>query len=300
MKETTLETYKEEILRVLVHIQHNLDEELSLDDLARLACFSPYHFHRIFRGMVGESVQEHIRRLRLERAATQLKHTTWSVITIALEAGYETHEGFTRAFRAMFGEAPSRFRSQRRSIPLPTTPSGVHYHPGGALNDFTPVCSGGDRMDVHIKKVEPMRVAFMRHVGPYSECGATWDKLLAWVGSRGLLGPDTIFVGLCYDDPEVTAPERVRYDACVTMDEDCAPEGDVGTQIIPGGQYAVTTHLGTYDKMGETYSELLGQWVPRAGREVRAAPCLEIYLNDPESTDPEDLLTDLYAPLEAE
>jgi AraC family transcriptional regulator len=90
---------------------------------------------------------------------------------------------------------------------------------------------------------------------------------------------------------------KIRYDACVTVDETFQPSGDIGVQVIPGGEYAVTTHFGPYDKLGETYTELLGQWLPRSGRELRSTPCFEVYLNDPQSTEPEDLITDIYAPL---
>jgi AraC family transcriptional regulator len=123
MKEVTLLTYKERILRVLVYIQQNLDRELKLEEIARLAYFSSYHFHRIFRGMVGESLQEHIRRLRLERAALRLKNSSTPVTSVAFDAGYGTHESFIRAFRAMFGEAPSRFRLSRKGF----APHGRHH-----------------------------------------------------------------------------------------------------------------------------------------------------------------------------
>jgi AraC family transcriptional regulator len=69
-------------------------------------------------------------------------------------------------------------------------------------------------------------------------------------------------------------------------------------QVIPGGEYAVLTHFGPYEKLGESYAKLLGEWLPRSGRNLRSTPCFEIYLNSPESTEPEDLVTDLYAPLE--
>jgi len=98
--------YTERILGVLVFIHRNLDDRLPLEAYAKVAHFSPYHFHRIFRGMVGESLAEHIRRLRLERAAMRLRHTDWAIIEIALEAGYEAHEAFTRAFRALWGLQP--------------------------------------------------------------------------------------------------------------------------------------------------------------------------------------------------
>lgn len=298
MKETTLNDYKERMLRVLIHIQQNLGEELPLDDLARIAYFSPYHFHRVFRGMIGESVKSHIRRLRLERAAMMLKTGERPVTAIAFDSGYETHEAFTRAFKASYGESPSLFRSNRKFPSLLKAPSGVHYETEGRLKDFSPLNSGVNAMEVKIKKLEPMRVAFMRHTGPYSECGATWDRFVPRLGMLGLLGGDTLFLGLCHDDPEVTPPEKIRYDACVTVDEKFVPEDDLGVQVIPGGEFAVTTHIGPYEKLGDTWAKLMGQWLPRSGRELRSSPCLEIYLTDPENTDPEDLITDLHAPLD--
>ena len=84
----------------------------------------------------------------------------------------------------------------------------------------------------------------------------------------------------------------------MSVDESFVPVGEIGVQVIPGGDYAMTTHFGPYRKLGDTYAKLLGQWLPRSGRELRAAPCFEVYLNDPQSTDPEDLLTDIHAPLE--
>jgi len=295
--EATLRDYKARLLRVLVHIQQHLDETLGLEQLAAVACFSPYHFHRVFKGMVGESLMEHIRRLRLERAAGQLKLGTQPVTQIAFNAGYESHEAFTRAFKAVFGVAPAHFRSVNRTIAAVPTPSGVHYRDRQTLKNFKAGRSALQKMNVQIKSLQPMRVAFMRHVGPYNEVGATWDKLLPWLGKEGLLGAGALFIGLCHDDPEVTPPDKIRYDACVTVDEHFAPAGDVGVQTIPGGEHAMTTHFGPYSNLGKTYSALLGQWLPRSGRELGASPCFEVYLNAPDSTEPEDLLTDIYAPL---
>ncbi len=297
MRDSTLQDYQERMLRVLEHIQRNLDEELSLEDLAGIACFSPYHFHRIFRGMLGESVKEHVRRLRLERAAVRLKRTDDSVTMIAFDAGYEAHEAFTRAFKTMAGVAPSAFRASNGHNSQVAALAGVHYVDEGELGNFE-VPSGGEKMDVKFEVIEPIRVAYVHHVGPYSACGSAWEKLGAWLGKEGLLGGGARHIGLCYDDPEVTPPERIRYDACVTVDEDFVPKGEVGVQTIDGGEYAVTTHFGPYERFGETYARFFGQWLPQSGRELRSAPCLEIYLNDPEGTDPDDLITDIYAPLE--
>lgn len=293
MKDSTEKLYAERLLRVLVFIQQHLDEEMPLEELARVAHFSPYHFHRIFRGMVGESLREHIRRLRLERAAQRLKHTDHSVLEIALEAGFQTHEAFTRAFRALLGCSPSQFRSDSNAA---LTAHGIHYQ---EVETSAPsLISGDGEMDVKIEHLDPLRVAFVRHVGPYHEVGKAWETLCTQLGKEGLIGPDSRFVGVCYDDPEVTVPEKIRYDACVTVDEDFRAEAEVGLQTLPGGAFAVVTHTGPYDRLGQTYAELFGRWLPSSGRELRSEPSLEFYLNDPESTDPEDLLTDIYAPLE--
>src|SRR5215831_5129513 len=119
MRESTVEDYQNRILRVLVHVQKNLDSPFSLDELASVASFSPFHFHKVFRGMVGESVKEHVRRLRLERATHRLTFSDEPITRIAFEAGYETHESFTRAFSAMFGVSPSQFRASRRTPAMP-------------------------------------------------------------------------------------------------------------------------------------------------------------------------------------
>ena len=182
MNLATLNDHSERILRVLVHIQCNLDHELSLESLAGVACFSPFHFHRVFAALVGESVMAHIRRLRLERAAQRLLSTKATVLQIALDAGYETHEAFTRAFKVTLGKSPSAFRRQRGGIDL-ASPSGVHYASDGALS-YNPMHYGGADMEVKIEEWEPRTVAFVRHIGPYNECGKAWDKLCTWAGPR--------------------------------------------------------------------------------------------------------------------
>jgi AraC family transcriptional regulator len=297
VKESTLQFYKERMLRVLVHIHQNLDGPLPLDRLAALACLSPHHFHHVFTGMIGEPLAGHIRRLRLERAACQLKLTRLSVLEIALEAGFDSHEAFTRAFRVNFKASPTQFRRRHGPVAQIAARSGVHFREGSRLKDFRAVRTGDKTMNVTIKQLDAMRVAFMRHVGPYHEVGRTWETLMMFLGKEGLVGGDTRFIGICHDDPAVTSPDKIRYDACATVDAAFQPQGDIGVQIIPGGDYAVMTHFGPYEKLGESYARLLGQWLPRSHRNLAATPCLEMYLNSPENTGPEDLITDLCAPL---
>lgn len=299
MRSATEQTYKERILRVLVHVQEHLDEPLPLETLAHVACFSPHHFHHIFGAMVGEPVKEHVRRLRLERAAYRLQFGNQPVTSIAFSAGYETHESFTRAFRAMFGTSPSRFRKLQRDRMRSVAPSGVHYLPEGRLDDFHPVQRGGPPMDVRITTLTPMKVVFLRHVGPYEDeaLGRTWDRLLFSAGQRGLLGPRTKLLGIDHDNPHVTPPDKLRYDACIATDKAVEPEGEVGTQEIPGGEYAVVTHKGPYESLPETCARLYGEWLPQSGREPAEATGFQHYRTTPRETAPQDLVTDIYVPL---
>jgi AraC family transcriptional regulator len=210
MKETTLRFYKERLLRVLVHIQERLEEPLRLEELAALACLSPHHFHHVFTGMLGESLKAHIRRLRLERAASRLTLSRIPVVQIALEAGYQTHEAFSRAFRDSFGVSPTQFRQRHGRRLRIEVPSGVHYRSGTPVQRFRATRTREKTMRVTIKRLAPVRVAFMRHVGPYNEVGKTWEKLMMFLGKGGWLGGDTRFLGICHDDPAVTPPGKIR------------------------------------------------------------------------------------------
>jgi len=220
------------------------------------------------------------------------------VTRIALDAGYETHEAFTRAFRAMFDQPPSEFR-QSRGWAQRLDDARVHFATDGRIDGFTP-CTGDKTMEASIKNLPPRKVVFIRHVGPYVEVGVSWGKLCSWAGPRGLLGPGATMLGLSHDDPEVTPPDKLRYDACIVVPDDAPvqPEGEVGVQVIPGGDHAVTIHKGPYEQLKETYAALCGQWIPAHGREPRSAPSVEVYLNDPGQTAPEELLTEINIPLE--
>jgi AraC family transcriptional regulator len=291
-------SWRARILRVLVHVQSHLDDDLALDDLARIANCSPYHFHRVFSGMVGEGVKEHVRRLRLERAAQRLRFTGQPIVQIALDAGYETHESFTRAFQAMFDEAPSDFRKTHRVVAHGPSAAGVHYAGTGTLDAFRPV-TRDPPLTVRVESMAPLRVAFRRHVGAYADVGPIWGQLAFWAGRRGLIGLGTRFLGVVHDDPEVTAPARLRYDAAITVPERVKGEGEVATQIIEPGRYAVTCHRGSYETIGLTYARLCGEWLTQSGKEYRSAPAIEFYLNSPRDVPPDQLLTDIYLPLES-
>ena len=265
----------ERILATLGHVAAHLDDDLDPRDLARRAGFSPHHFHRVFRGMTGESVMGHVRRLRLERAAMRLKHGEAPVTAVALSSGYGSHEAFTRAFRDRFGVAPRDFRDAARGE------------------------SATDDAAVTIRSIEARRCLAVRHVGPYDGVGAAWDALLGHAYAHGLVAGAPRTLGLVHDDPDITDAAHCRYEAALVLepgvpvpDAATLPEGFV-LRTVPAGRWATLVHVGPFDTMQASYDALLGRALPRRGIELADEPTVEVTLDDPRTTPPERLRTEI-------
>lgn len=297
MKPDTRSFYEQAAQRVIEHIVNHLDDALDLETLARSACLSPFHFHRVFRGMVGETPLELVRRLRLERAAWQLRDASLPVTGIAFDAGYETHEAFTRAFRAAYSVAPTGFRARKhRRIELAAT-CGVHFDANGRVPPFVPRHSGGSTMNVVVKDMPEMRVAAVRHVGPYNQIAQAFERLGAIAGPAGILqGPPTM-IAIYHDDPESVPQDQLRSDAGVVVPDGVQLPDGLGEQRILAGRYARTTHIGPYEQLGDVWARFLGEWLPANGHRVSPGVSFEIYVNNPTTAPKNELRTDLYIPI---
>ena len=164
-------------------------------------------------------------------------------------------------------------------------------------------------MKIEIRKFAPKLAATSRHVGSYFECGPVWERLCQEVGSRNLINANTMFLSMCWDSPDITPPEKCRMDIFLTLPDgltEQAPEAvdllkQDGIYIQPVGSdvfdYGVATIKGPYTLLADAYRYLYGEWLPQSGREPADLPSLEIYRNDPGSTPPEELLTEIYLPL---
>lgn len=292
LRETTRESYRERVLRTLVALERDIDREPRLVDLARDAHLSQFHFHRVFSAVVGESPAEYLRRLRLERAAQELRQSARRIHDVARQAGYGSHEAFTRAFRSRFGVAPSAFRRLADNA----LPQGGRHGDNGDNGD------SGTPPRGRIESVRPLRVAFLRHVGPYELAPMAWERLMAWAGSstqfqRSAGSTEPLLLGVPHDNPSVTPSERLRFDCCIAVDDNVRPEGEIGVQEVAGGAYATAVHRGPFERLGETYGWIAISFIPASGYRMRSAPFLELYLTPPERTPPEELLTEVFVPV---
>lgn len=139
-------------------------------------------------------------------------------------------------------------------------------------------------MNVKLKELPRYRVAYMRYVGPFGAHGIPelWKRFSEWMTTRGLLGPDSIKLGIGHDDPEVTAPGKCRYDACVVVPESFVGDKWVNTMALPGGKYAVAEFVGSAHTIREAWEALYRSWLPGSGYQPDDRPCLEIYRGNPQ------------------
>jgi AraC family transcriptional regulator len=292
VKRETRSFYEDAVRRAIAGIEAGLDEALDLTALARAAALSPLHFHHVFRGMVGETPLELHRRLRLERAAMQLASTEAAVTTVAFAAGYETHESFTRAFRRAYAASPSEFRARTRPNPELPARSGIHIHRSDLL------LQGDLTMNATIETLPEMTVAAVHHVGPYNQISEAFGKIGPIAGRAGLFDlPDVMMVGLYYDDPEAKPAAELQSDAGLVVPPGTKIPDGLTTVTITAGRYVKTTHKGPYDRLGDVWSQLLGVWIPQSGHRIGPGVSFEVYRNDPTNAKPEDLVTELYAPI---
>lgn len=283
----TYDAHIKSILKAQIYIQENLDGELLLKDVAKAAGFSPYHFHRIFHSFAGESLNEYIRRLRIEKAAGHLKYRKNSITDIALDSGYETPSAFTRAFGKIMGVSPKEFREQKKDL-----------------------CDGQNKKkttqerkmkDPEIKIIKDIPVLFVRKTGSYYESPKNaWEALSKFIKKHEKLSSGKRF-GIALDDPSITEEANIRFDACVEELVGNLDGGEIGKQTVPGGKYAIFMHQGPYEGLSQTYDEIFSKWYPMNKDKVDAAPSFVEYLNMEKMFDkPQELLCKIYVKLKQE
>lgn len=223
--------------------------------------------------------------MRLEQAARQLRYSQQGILDIALDVGYETQSTFGKAFKKRFGVTPAAYRNGAEGK------TAVSPHP--APQEFK-------QMTPTIKQLDPQTILFVQKTGSYQQAASdAWGVLMPYAYSRKLMQKETQTIGISHDNPDISNSDELRYDACIIVENDAEPEGEVSKKILTGGRYAVFLHKGTYENFHQTYDAIFKGWLPSSGQRLRNAPAWERYLNrDPRRTKPENLRTEIYIPLE--
>src|SRR5215510_2318435 len=193
MKRASRIEYTRRVNRVVDHVRQHLADDLSLATLARLAAFSPFHFHRVFRAVTGEAVFGFTQRLRIEKAASALRNDSErSVLEVALDHGFSSAATFARAFRARFGTTATAWRERGASKERKTSKAiGKRRKASAARRADTARRRKEATMNVQVRESPPYHVAYLRYIGPYGPHGIPelWVKLRTWMDARGLASP---------------------------------------------------------------------------------------------------------------
>jgi AraC family transcriptional regulator len=278
--------YKKRVCRAMNFISRNLDRELSLDEIAEAAAFSKYHFHRIFKAVVGETVAGFTRRLRLELAANRLMSNPFEEITsIALTCGFSSSQNFATAFRQHYHMTPTAYRERNHGNKARKIQNDLslqsHYDPDTAFAQLQ-LNERRDIMQAEVREMPEYHVAYLRKMGPYNQqtCEQAFGELMQWAGPRGLVQPGTALM-VYWDNPEVTPPDRCRIDACVSVPKGTTVDGAIGTQILRGGPYAVVNFKIASDGFQRAWEDAFA-WLVDSGHECADKPCYELYHNNAE------------------
>ncbi len=281
-KTSTKEDYAKRINIVIEYIGNHLNNEMDLKELAEISNFSEYHFHRIFKAIIGESIGAFVVRMRVETAARLLRYTTLSVQDIAYSVGYGAPSSLTKVFRQFYNISPTDYRnnkSYRIMKPLQTS-------------------SDIKLKDPKVVELEPKKAIYVRLQGNYQtiDYGGAFNKLWSFVKENKLFTAGIEHLTMGHDDPHVTDSDKLITDVCLVIHKDVSPKGEIGVRDVAGGKFLVFTYVGPYDNLFNVFDTIY-RWIPENGYELRMEQGFEKYLNHPGKTTPDKLKTEIYIPI---
>ncbi len=276
--------YAQRIDRVIDFLRENLDRPVKLAELARVACFSEYHFHRIFTAVSGETVNHFTNRLRLEKAARLLRYSDSSVTGVALECGFSSSATFSRAFRAEYGTPPSEFRSSGGKIKNSKIRKAL-----APEDEYGVAMSAPEKraaFPVKLVDIPERHVAYIRvtNAFDFEKVLGAMKTVIDWAKRQNVFSDGTLF-GMTVDDPHVTPKHLYRYEICFAPTSRFACGSGMSKMIMPARRYAVVTVAGDLDLIATAWDYLYRDWLVRSEYEPEHAPALEIFLDKENAMD---------------
>jgi len=270
--------YLQQIQRGIDYIEANLDDDIQLNQVARAADISQWHFQRIFKALSNETLKTYIRSRRLARSLEKLLVSKHKIIDIALSAGYETQESFTRAFKKMFNMTPNEFRKMgNKNLFLQKLQYDSEYlHHINQNISFVPEI-------VHQKQMQlvGLNTQFYSIDSEKNNIGEKlpplWKAFLQRLPEINYTVSDKCYgvVQQCH-----SASDKLDYYAAIEVSQiDTLPASMVSIEI-PASDYAYFTHKGEVKKIDHTVNYIYSNWLLQSGKHHTYGPDLEIYGSD--------------------
>lgn len=280
----TKEEYLKQINIIVEYICSHLSEPVDTGMLAEMSGFSPWHFHRITKAFLGEPLGAFIIRKRLEKAVKLLRYTELPIQEIAYSTGYGVPSSLSKLFRQFYGISPNAYRNHKNFVIMKPEQINLNLKIDGP----------------QVRTLSPRQAIYIRISGAYMNtdyCG-NWKKLWKFIQEENLFSSAIEHICIYHDDPKITEPDKLHTDICLTIDKAATPKGEIGIKTIEGGKYAIFSYQGPYSNLGSAYDTIYSQYLPANGYRIGMSQGYEKYLNNPENTTPENLLTEIYIPIE--
>lgn len=280
MRSSTENIYQEKVNQVIDYISANLHQPLQLDVIAGRICVSRRQLLRIMRSALDESLYAYMARQRMERAIMYMQTEEMTLAELAARVGYDNPQSFSKAFRKLFGISPKAYINELNA----------------SLQEYVK-SSGGkyETVPSEICEEEDLNLIYIRIVGQYGEekpYETAWNKLIKFLKEKQALSAATRFIGLSFDDPNVTTAGQCRFYACATVDKPVEAAGVFGTLRLRKGKYAVYTLKGSYSSLQEFYNNISVSF----NHTIRHGMPFEEYIHYT-GTDSEAALTKIYIPI---
>ncbi len=293
------------IAKAIDFIESNLNEKLLLEEVAKEAHYSPYHFHRLFKIVTNETLNDYIVRKRIEKAASFLLHKKEITITeVSEKVGFTSLSSFSRVFKKFYGLSPAEFKKE-------------------SSNKFSKICKveskNGEvevrfeqyirnindnlnwlkmKANTEVKTIPELQLAYISHQGNIDLISETYGKLMQWAFPKGLMQQEDLrMVTIYHDSPKITSPDKVRMSACMTLNREVKTEGEVNLRTQAAAKCVVSRFeiaINEFEKAWESSFV----WVSEHGYKKADQDPFGIYYNNPEEHPEGKCIVDICIPVE--
>lgn len=279
MRYSTEHFYQEKINQVIDYISANLHSPLQMDVIADKINVSQRQLLRIMRSALKESLYTYIARQRVERAVLYMQTEKMSLTKLSAMVGYDNPQSFSKAFKKQFGIPPKTYLNELQS----------------QLERYVRSSGNRNNLQAEICHFEGLELVYIRIFGKYGEektYEKAWNKLIRFLKDNQALTSETRFIGLSFDDPNITKPNLCRFYACASVQKKIIPRGEFGTFVLQQGKYAVYTLHGSCFGLQELYNNISVNFEYT----IRHGMAFEEYIHYSKQHDKENI-TKVYIPI---